>query len=235
MKFSIIVTGYNCEKYAKECIDSVLAQTYKDFEVIVVDDASTDNTLSIIKTYGGLIGYAWRETNVGALHLRKYVVDNTDGDVVVFLGLDDKLEPNALEVLAEAYKDDKIKMTYGSWRTFDRQGMIAQPYPSQVFKDKSFRKHKWLATSLNSFKRELLLSVPLEKLIDPRTNKFFTNCTDLAYSFPCLEMCNEDEVAVIKKCIYVYRHDHDNTTLNRLGRQHKTETREILRNMEVCG
>ena len=233
MKFSVIITGYNCEEYVKECIDSVLAQTYKDYQLFICDDASEDNTEII--SHGYKYGVHVNEVNLGALDMRHHIVNyEATGDIVVFLGMDDKLEPNALEVLAEAYKDENIKMTYGSWRTFDRQGMIAKPYPSQVFKDKSFRKHKWLATSLNSFKRELLLQVPIEKLIDPRTDKFFTNCTDLAYSFPCLEMCEEHEVAVIRKCIYVYRHDHGNTTLKRLGREHKTETREILRNMTPC-
>lgn len=236
MKYSIIVTGYNCEEYAKQCIDSILAQTEKDYELIIIDDASTDNTLNIIKackSKDSRIGYAWRETNTGALSIRHYAVEHTVGDIILFVGLDDYLEPNALEVLNKYYEDDKIRMTYGSWRTPERTAMRVKAYPSEVFKNKSFRTHKWLATSLNSFKRELLLGVPREKLINPKTNEFFTNCTDLAYSFPCLEQCKEEEVAVVKEYIYIYRNNHKNTTLNRLGTAHKTEIREILRNMKA--
>ncbi len=47
MKFSIIATGYNCEKFAKECIESVLNQTYTDWELLIYNDASTDKTKEI--------------------------------------------------------------------------------------------------------------------------------------------------------------------------------------------
>ena len=51
MKYSIIVTGYNCEKYAKQCIDSILAQTFTDYEIIIINDCSTDNTKEILESY----------------------------------------------------------------------------------------------------------------------------------------------------------------------------------------
>ena len=50
-KLSVIVPVYNTEKYLRECIDSILAQTFTDFELILVDDGSTDDSLSIIKEY----------------------------------------------------------------------------------------------------------------------------------------------------------------------------------------
>ena len=234
MKFSIIVTGYNCKSYVKECMDSLLNQTYKDFEIITISDGSTDNTVWEILQCDGLSATFKHRENLGALRRRYDALQTATGDIILFVGMDDYLQPNALEVLAKVYEDPKVRMTYGSWMTPDRVGQLAKPYPSEVFKNKSFRNHKWLATALNSFKRELLLKVPREKLINPNTGEFFTNCTDLAYSFPCLEMCEENEVAVVKEFIYVYRNEHDNTTLNRLGREHKTKTREILRNMEVC-
>lgn len=50
MKISIILTTYNVENYIEKCIESLLKQTYKDFELIIIDDGSTDNTLNILKT-----------------------------------------------------------------------------------------------------------------------------------------------------------------------------------------
>ena len=230
MKFSIIVTGFNAEKYVSECIDSILAQTYTDYELIICDDASTDSTQSFVSNYLGMNN----PSNNGALYCRYHSVEYlVKGEIMVFVGMDDYLQPNALEVLAKVYEDPKIKLSYGSWMTPERVGYFAQPYPQEVFDNKSFRTHKWLATSPNSFKRELLLKVPREKLIDPVTNEFYTNCTDLAYSFPCLEMCKSDEVAVVKEFIYVYRNDHDNTTLNRLGKENKTRVRNTLKTIET--
>lgn len=51
VKFSIIIPNYNKEPYIKECLDSVFKQNFKDYEVIFIDDASTDNSLDIIKNY----------------------------------------------------------------------------------------------------------------------------------------------------------------------------------------
>jgi len=231
MKFSVIVTGYNCEKYIEQCLDSINNQTYKDFEIVAISDGSTDDTAKLLIEAQVDVVLPYFK-NLGALIRRFRALDIVTGDIVVFVGMDDYLQPNALEVLAKAYEDPKVKMTYGSWMTPERQGYIAKPYPKEVFENKSFRNHKWLATAPNSFKRDLLLKVPKEKLIDPDTGTFFTNCTDLAYSFPCLEMCSFEEVKVIKDFIYIYRNNHDNTTLNRLGKADKTRVREILKEME---
>ena len=57
---SIVIPMYNTEKYIGECLDSILAQTFKDFEVIVVDNCSTDNSVSIVEKYmknGGGLGF----------------------------------------------------------------------------------------------------------------------------------------------------------------------------------
>lgn len=232
MKYSIIVTGYNCEEYAKQCIDSILAQTEKDYEIIIINDASTDNTKEVIESYKQENVYSFNSSNnLGALQYRYDFTHAFNGDIILFVGLDDYLEPNALEVLNKVYENPKIRMSYGSWRTPERTAKMVRAYPSEVFKNKSFRTHEWLATALNSFKRELLLKVPKEKLLD-EDGKFFTNCTDLAYSFPCLEQCKENEVAIVKEFIYIYRNNHKNTTLNRLGREHKTKVREYLKTIK---
>lgn len=230
MKFSIIATGYNCEKFAKECIESVLNQTYTDWELLIYNDASTDKTSEICEPYSQYNGKIWTYNapeNKGALYGRYTLTRIASGDVVCFLGLDDKLTPNALEVL-NGYYTDEVKMTWGSWMTEQGRGTRAINYSDDVWKTKRFRRAAWRATALNTFRRELLLSVPKEKLM--HEGKFFDNCTDLAYSFPCLEQLERNEVRVVKEFIYIYR-QHGNTTLGRLGKAHKTRIREILKNV----
>lgn len=227
MKFSIIATGYNCEQFAKECIESVLNQTYKNWELLIYNDASTDKTKDIITPYTDSKN-VWvfnNQENKGALYGRYTLSQVATGDVVCFLGLDDKLTPNALEVLAGYYTDD-VKMTWGSWMTEQGRGNRAINYTDDVWESKGFRRAAWRATALNTFRRELLLSIPKEELM--YEGKFFDNCTDLAYSFPCLERIEKKNVRVVKEFIYIYR-QHANTTLGRLGREHKHRIREILK------
>jgi glycosyltransferase involved in cell wall biosynthesis len=229
MRFSIIITGFNAEHYVQQCLESVYAQTFTDFEVLIYDDGSTDNTWNNIVTAGNSNAFCFGE-NKGALHRRWQGVHFCEGEIVLFLGMDDMLTPNCLEVLDKVYTED-VKMAYGSWMTPERQGYLAREYPQEVFDNKSFRTHEWLATAPNSFRVELLCSVPIDVLLG-EDGRFMTNCTDLAYSFPCLEQCKKNEVAVVKDFIYIYRHNHPNTTLNRLGREHKTKVREYLKTIK---
>lgn len=100
MKFSILIPAYKAT-FLKECIDSIFAQTYKDFELIIVNDASPEDLDSIVKLYDDKrIRYFVNETNCGAVN----VVDNWNkclshatGDYVICMGDDDKLMPICLE------------------------------------------------------------------------------------------------------------------------------------------
>jgi glycosyltransferase involved in cell wall biosynthesis len=233
MKHSIIVTGYNCELYAEECINSLLSQTYQLFEILIYNDGSNDNTLEILKKFENnpKIKIFNNDENKGALFGRFNLNKIATGDIISFVGLDDLLSPNALEVLNLYYKKN-IKMSYGNWVDYNSNIVNdIQEYSDDVFTDKTFRKSKWKATALNTFRKTLLDSIP-ENILK-YNGEFFQNCTDLAYSFPCLEQCKKDEVAVIKESIYIYRSKHPNTTLKRLGKQNKSEIREYLKNQNI--
>lgn len=229
MRISVIATGYNCEAYAKECIESVLAQTYKNFELLIYNDGSTDDTAQICTPYvdSKNVWLMNNEKNISPLYGRYTLMRVATGDVICFLGLDDMLAPNALEKVAEAYQNEDVKMTWGAWVSYcGRHRSNVEQYPKEVWKNKSFRTSKWRATSLNTFKKELLLKVP--KSVLQFRGKWFQNCTDLAYSFPCLELIEEHNTHLIHEPIYIYR-IHENSTRNRLGINNKTRVREYLK------
>lgn len=100
IKFSITISAYKA-KFFKECIDSILTQSYSDFELIILNDASPENLESIIETYDDVrIRYYKNKVNAGAIE----VVDNWNklleyakGDYLICMGDDDKLLPNCLE------------------------------------------------------------------------------------------------------------------------------------------
>lgn len=90
IKFSIIIPAYNDEKYIKECLESVLSQTYKNVEIIVVNDCSTDNTLKIINEYDKIKVFSTK-TNSRQGAARNIGLENCTGDYILFVDADDRL------------------------------------------------------------------------------------------------------------------------------------------------
>ena len=98
--FSIITPLFNAERYFQETFDSVINQTYKDFEWIVVNDKSTDGSLSLAKSLAEKdprVKVIALEENRGSAHARNIGLDNATGRYVTFLDADDLLDPNYLE------------------------------------------------------------------------------------------------------------------------------------------
>lgn len=95
---SIIMNCYNGEKYLREAIDSIYAQTYQNWEIIFWDNCSTDNSAKIAKAYDKKLKYYYGEENVPLGAARKYAVEKTNGIWIGFLDTDDLWFPNKLEI-----------------------------------------------------------------------------------------------------------------------------------------
>ena len=96
-KVSIIITCYNYGQYLAQAIDSALAQTYPNIEVVVVDDGSTDNSLEVAYDYGSKIKVVNQPHSGSPAVARNTGLANTTGELVVSLDADDWLEPNFVE------------------------------------------------------------------------------------------------------------------------------------------
>lgn len=97
---SIVVTCYNLENYIERCISSILNNTYKDIEVIVVNDCSTDNSLDVIKTINDdRVIIINSEVNVGAGMSRRVGIQKCKGDYIMLIDGDDTIELDCLETL----------------------------------------------------------------------------------------------------------------------------------------
>lgn len=110
IKVSVVITAYNVEKYIKKAINSVLNQTYKNIEIVVVEDCSTDNTLKFIK---GLqksdlafpINLVQHKENVGAGLSRRDGIKASTGDFIMLLDADDWLNKDYIEHLVDKQKE----------------------------------------------------------------------------------------------------------------------------------
>ncbi|MDJ0690560.1 MAG: glycosyltransferase [Xenococcaceae cyanobacterium MO_188.B32] len=121
-KVSVIIPTYNSGRYIEEAIDSVLAQTYTNYEIIVVDDGSTDNTSQIVQAYGDRVLY-WYQENQGVASARNVGIEKAKGELIAFLDADDFFLPEKLaKQVAYFEEDSSLGMTISGWRLVDERG-----------------------------------------------------------------------------------------------------------------
>lgn len=114
MQISVVIPAYNREKTIAKCLDSVLHQTYKPFEVIVVDDASSDNTVKLVEEYpSDLVKLVKCKTNSGAQAARNIGIKAAQGDWIAFQDSDDIWLPDKLEKQKEAIENSGFAVCAG--------------------------------------------------------------------------------------------------------------------------
>lgn len=114
-KISIVVPVYNTAKYLKKCLDSIIKQTYRNIEVIVVDDGSPDESYTIYKTYSeadSRVTYIKKE-NAGVSEARNTGIDMATGDFIMFIDSDDWMELDGCEALIDEYHRRHAGLTLG--------------------------------------------------------------------------------------------------------------------------
>ena len=96
-KITVLIPVYNGEKYIKRCLDSIVNQTYKNIEIIVINDGSTDATLSLLSKYSNIKVY--NKKHEGISLTREYAIKKCKTEYFIFVDSDDYLESNAIEKL----------------------------------------------------------------------------------------------------------------------------------------
>ena len=123
---SIITPSYNSEKYLKECIESVLNQTYSNWEMLIVDDASIDGSRSIIESYSSKesrIKAILLDENIGAAEARNIAIDRSEGRYIAFLDSDDIWFPEKLDIQLMFMRDNKYSFTFSSYEVITEDGL----------------------------------------------------------------------------------------------------------------
>ena len=95
-RVSVIIPSYNCASYLGRAIDSARAQTYKDYEILIVDDGSTDNTKDVAMQYGRRVTYLYQQ-NRGVSAARNHAISKSSGELLAYLDADDMWYPEKLE------------------------------------------------------------------------------------------------------------------------------------------
>lgn len=122
---SIITPSFNSEDYIKKTIDSVIAQTYENWELIISDDFSSDATREIIKKYAkkdDRISYIFLEKNSGAAISRNKAIEMAKGRFIAFLDSDDTWNPEKLQIQIKFMLDNDVAFSYTSFTRVTETG-----------------------------------------------------------------------------------------------------------------
>ena len=118
MKISVIVPVYNAESYLAACLDSILSQTYQDFEIILIDDGSTDHSGEICDAYADKDSRVCvvHQENHGVSHARNTGLSVASGDVISFIDSDDTLDPDMYELLVKTMQEHDADITHCGYK-----------------------------------------------------------------------------------------------------------------------
>ncbi len=119
---SVVIPTYNREKVISQAIGSVINQTYENWELLVIDDASTDNTELLIKNNRDKrIKYFCLPENKGNAAARNFGIQQSFGDYIVFLDSDDKMEPECLDTFRKlVQRDPRVKFAFGDHQVYNQ-------------------------------------------------------------------------------------------------------------------
>lgn len=208
VKFLILVSGYNCQKYAIGCLQSIEAQTYKNYSVSILNDGSTDQTHWKIYNFIKERNYPnWffvdSIKNKGIIQARSIAAANathrnTDFDVIVWVDLDDQIKPTALERLAKEYEDPECWLTYGNY--VDSFGKTYYDQTNISLSDEPVREQPWRFIPLRSFRKELYFKLTKEDLF-PKIAAVYPDANVL---YCLLELAGNEHIRPITDVLYDY-------------------------------
>ncbi len=215
-KISIIVPVYNAEKYLPICLDSIVSQTYKNLQIILVDDGSTDKSSKICDTYAEADSriLTIHQENHGAVYARNIGIENAEGEYIAFADADDWLESNMIERLYKSLmiNDADVSMCGRREDTgstsisvnhgflvgyYDKNKMIEEIYPNMIVNTSFFQWGIFPGLWDKLFKKELLKRMHAD--VDIR----ITMGDDALCIYPYLLKANS--IYILDECLYHYR------------------------------
>ena len=235
---TIVVPVYNVRKYLCDCINSIISQSYSDFECILVDDGSTDGSGLICDEYAKKDGRirVFHKENGGVSSARNVGLDNAEGEWVFFLDSDDLIPYEALHLLVSHMASD-VDMVYGSIQKFDDVEACVETISVNQVGDVS------IEDALNAFvvpqirtgdwQRYLFNRLYRMSIIKEFSLRFFT---DIHYKedglFVVQYLCrSKNKVACIPDIVYLYRQ----TTNSAMGSLATKFNEKLLTNIDSHG
>lgn len=211
MKVSVVTTAYNIEAYVEKCLESLLAQTHEDIEIIVVNDCSTDKTMDIVgKFTDERIKVVNHSQNMGAGWARRTGIGAATGDYVITVDGDDWLAPDFIEALAKNAEETDADIVSGGityvWSDTYEEVKRFLPHVSegmQKFRDYGDKKIVFLNNKL--VRRSMYDTVPYS------TRRY---CEDTPVILPLLYLANKVSYVDVQGYYYL---QHDKSLCRRVN------------------
>ena len=200
-KLSVIVPGYNVEKYISKCIDSILKNKIKGMEIILVNDGSKDNTLSIMREYEEKYPKLIRvidQENQGISMARNAGIENASGEYISFIDSDDYIEPNMYHTMLEKAKTKDFDVVTCDVNVIypDHTLRVTSGVDHDCLTKKAVKQimNTWYAVTWNKiYKRELLKEMRFKKDV------WYEDVEFLYRLIPHVK-----KVGVVDQCLYNY-------------------------------
>lgn len=228
--FTIAIDTCNHQDWIERCLNTCLTQKYDNYEVILVDAISTDNTFNIAKEYAAKFDRLKIYQNEKRLPQVANFLWLTElakpGSIVVSVDGDDWLKNSkVLQRLNEVYNSGDVWMTYGTYEEHPYRSVshIYKKYPDETIASNGFRDYQWLASHLRTWRRELLLKVNHDAF-KREDGEWLDTAGDLSVMFPMLEMSGERS-RYISDIMYVY----NVANMSRDGALNESRQRELDR------
>lgn len=201
MKFSVLIAHFNNYHYFKQCYESLKKQTVEDFEIIIVDDCSTDDSLEKIIAFtkkDNRIKIYKNEENKGVGYTKRKCVEMANGEICGFVDPDDAITENAIEQSLKAYDNNNIIATYSQLYLCDEELKVQKIFPkSRKIKNKDpfFFNINFEVAHFFTFKKEAYLKT---EGIDEN----YRVAEDIDFYMKLYEV---GDFKYIKKPLYLYR------------------------------
>lgn len=206
---SVIVPIYNASKYLKKCLDSLVNQTKKELEFILINDGSTDDSESTIKGYKDSRIKYFKRSNHGIGKTRNFGINKASGKYIMFLDSDDYLEENACEELYKKIEKEKLDVVVCDFYRVDSNSKEVEKIIS--FKNASLKDHPNLLLNVNLAPWNKIYK---SSLLKDNNIKFIE---DLKYEdapFVALALLKSKKIGKVDKPLINYTiHDSSETTL----------------------
>lgn len=208
---SIIVPVYNVEKYISNCIDSLINQTYKNIEVILVDDGSCDNSYSICEEYSKKYSYikVYHKKNGGPSSARNYGIEKANGEYICFVDSDDYVSEKYIENLLI----DDFDLSFGGFVDVCGDRKIEKQICNQIEKyyDKDIYVKLLENTEIDLFNSPWC-KLFKKSIIEKNNIKYDESLhmgEDLIFNINYLKYCKS--LIMIPECLYFYKRDIDSS------------------------